>query len=612
MTKIDYAAMETFLLLVDLLLVNRLKRTPGFGKAQQWILALMVTGAVALVADALYAAFGAAMGKLMVYLVWVIYCLFTTTMCYLFFYFCEVRYNPDVLGNRGLAAIMRLQLTVSGLLALSSWWTGLLFVVDEQGNSHRGPLYGVFVFLLAGGYLAVGFAHALLRRRKTADPARRRELEDTLRYIVPLLAGMAVQYAAAWVPATAMGFTVTTLMIFADNQEMLLRQKAEDAEKAANAKSEFLSRMSHDIRTPINGIMGMLELSDRNPEDTRQLAVYRNRMRSAANYLLSIVNSVLDMSKLESGSIALQDDPFDLEAILDEIESIHTTLAAEKGVQLQSAPRVIEHRFLRGSPGYLRSVLVNIVSNAIKYTNPGGTVHLSCTELSATRDTASFEFVIRDNGIGMSREFAEHIFEPFTQENSSARTTYEGTGLGMAIVKRLVEQMHGSIRLNTRQGEGTTFTVVLPVAIDRERAAAPVQDPAAAPDVEGMKVLLVEDNDLNFEVAEYLLQDTGVLVTGARNGQQAVDAFRAGAPGTFDAILMDVMMPEKDGLEATREIRALPRPDAAQIPIIAMTANAFADDHLRSRAAGMNDHLNKPLEIDKLLRTLQKYYKKES
>lgn len=386
-----------------------------------------------------------------------------------------------------------------------------------------------------------------------------------------------------------------------------LKAEAMKAEAANVAKTEFLQRMSHDIRTPINGIRGMVEIADHSPEDAQKQAECRKKIWDASTLLLELVNEVLDMGKLESGEVVLEQVPFDLPELLLEIRDVLEKPAAERGIRMECRPIRIQHARLIGSPLHVKRLLMNILSNAVKYNKENGSITLDCEELPGSGETARIRFVCADTGIGMSEEFQKRMYEPFTQENSGARSTYGGTGLGMAITKSLVDRMNGTIEFVSHKDVGTTYTITLPFGIDHSQAAGQAdQEPADLSALQGARVLLAEDNALNMEIAEFLLQETGIEVTRAADGKQAVEAFRASPVGYFDAVLMDVMMPVMDGHAATRAIRALDRADARTVPIFAMTANAFAEDRQKALAAGMNDHLAKPLDSAAVLRVLAK------
>ncbi len=389
-------------------------------------------------------------------------------------------------------------------------------------------------------------------------------------------------------------------------------ESARRAQQANDAKTEFLHRISHDIRTPINGIQGMLRIAEYYGDDPVKRKQCRDKIWSASNYLLDLVNDVLDMSKLESGNLKLEMQPFNMNELLDQINPIMEAQAVERGIQYEVVRNPRTHLELVGSTLYIRQILLNIAGNALKYNRPGGFIKVVCRELSSTEDTAFYQFVCEDSGQGMSKEFQKRMFEPFTQENSDARTNYQGTGLGLAITKGLIDQMGGTIEVQSEKGVGSTFTVNLPLAINKAAVTAVRPSDSSAQDIlRGTTILLVEDNALNAEVAEFLLEHAGASVLKAWNGQEGVEQFLRSSPGEIDAILMDVMMPVLDGLSAARRLRALDRPDAKTIPIVAMTANAFMDDMEKTREAGMNAHLSKPLDSQKLLTVLAKLIQKE-
>ena len=389
-----------------------------------------------------------------------------------------------------------------------------------------------------------------------------------------------------------------------------LSQAVQQADRANAAKTSFLSRMSHDIRTPLNGIIGLLEIDAAHPDDTALLRANRAKMRIAADHLLSLINDVLQMSKLESGEVTLANEPLNMNQLAEDVLTIVGQRAAESGITMLQDPNSdsISAAWVYGSPLHLRQIFLNIYTNCVKYNRVGGSITTRFQCISQTEKSVTYRWEISDTGIGMSKEFLQHIFDPFTQENTDARSVYQGTGLGMAIVKALVEQMHGSIQVKSQEGKGSTFIITIPFSIAPPLQTETPQRPAEeAFSIRGRHLLLAEDNALNAEIAEVLLEDAGAKVTHVENGQLALEAFQNSPAGTFDLILMDVMMPVMDGLSATRAIRALSRPDAAAIPIIAMTANAFEEDAKSCLAAGMNAHLAKPLDIQKLLRTIAEY-----
>ena len=390
-----------------------------------------------------------------------------------------------------------------------------------------------------------------------------------------------------------------------------LMESAEKAEQANRAKTEFLQRMSHDIRTPINGIRGMIEIANYYKDDPDKQTECRKKIWDASGLLLELVNEVLDMGKLESGEIMLEEREFDLKELLDSVGVVVDKQARERGITIITDGYPVENRCLLGSPLHLRRLLMNIISNAVKYNRVGGEIRLGCCEKpSADPETAQIEFTCADTGIGMSEEFQKHVFEPFAQERNTARSEYGGTGLGMPIAKSLAEKMGGTLSFVSRQGVGTTFTLSLPFRIchapeKRNKPKRLLQTSSIA----GLHVLVAEDNKMNMEIAEFVLNVEEAFIIKAVNGEEAVRIFADSRPGEIDAILMDVMMPVMDGLEATRRIRAMKRPDARTIPIIAMTANAFAEDRQRTFAAGMDMHIAKPLEGSEMVETLERLVK---
>ena len=386
--------------------------------------------------------------------------------------------------------------------------------------------------------------------------------------------------------------------------QLQLEKTAEDAERANIAKTDFLRRMSHDIRTPINGIRGMVEISRRYAGDEAKQEECREKIMTTSGFLLDLVNDVLNMNKLESGAVTLEEKPFNLRQMIREIVTTVEGQAWHENVQVSCKTLAWNHEDLIGSPMHLHQVLQNVVGNAVKYNRPGGSVAISCEEKGFDGTTATFLFTCTDTGRGMSAAFQQHAFEAFAQEESGARTAYKGTGLGLPIAKELAEQMGGEIRFESELGVGTTFYITLPFRVDPNPPEAESAKPEQAASIKGAHVLLVEDNELNMEISQYILEAAGAIVDQAWNGQEAVRRFSESEPGTFDCILMDVMMPLMDGLEATRTIRAMQRPDAATIPIVAMTANTFSEDEQRSREAGMNLFLNKPVESEKMLQTV--------
>ena len=380
---------------------------------------------------------------------------------------------------------------------------------------------------------------------------------------------------------------------------------AKKAEAANEAKTEFLQRMSHDIRTPINGICGMVNMADHYADDMEKQTECRAKVKEASHLLLELVNEVLDMSKLESDEVVLEEIPFNLIRISREVFVVIDQMAAEQNIQIVWEKKEVTHWDLIGSPGHVKRVMMNILSNAVKYNRANGQIYISCREIpSEQSEWTTIEFVCRDTGIGMTETFQKHIFEPFAQEHTGSRTKYAGTGLGMAITKKLIEKMGGTITFESEEGTGTTFVIRVPFRIDTGRSGRAETEEKPEVSIKGLHILLAEDNELNMEIAEFMLQNEGADVTKAWNGREAVEIFRKSEPDEFDVILMDIMMPIMNGYEATKMIRSLEREDAKTIPIIAMTANAFTEDRLKAKEAGMDEHIAKPVDPELLVKVI--------
>ena len=437
---------------------------------------------------------------------------------------------------------------------------------------------------------------------------RARQKDGTIRW----------QRAAASVLRRADGSPITGYGLVMDIDE---QKKAADkidtaltqARLANAAKTSFLARMSHDIRTPMNGILGLIEINQAHAEDLEFTMRNREKAKVAANYLLSLINDVLQLSKLEDPEVTLSYEAFNVQELAEDILTIIKMRAVEYGVTVEYDPsaNIFEYPYIWGSPLHVRQIFINILSNSIKYNKKGGKIFCGVSVESCSEKQVIYKIEIADTGIGMSKEFLNQLFEPFSREHESINSSYEGTGLGMSIVKKLIEKMEGTIEVQSEEGEGSTFTVTIPFEIAHESDIQIDDTELEHCDLTGVEVLLVEDNDLNMEIAETFLTDVGANVTKAVNGQQAVYTFSEAPAGKFDIILMDVMMPVMNGYEATRKIRSLDRPEAKTIPIIAMTANAFAEDVEESRNAGMNEHISKPLDIGKVKATIARYVERK-
>lgn len=391
-----------------------------------------------------------------------------------------------------------------------------------------------------------------------------------------------------------------------------LEEAAQEAQNANRAKTEFLQRMSHDLRTPINGIRGMVKVGDMCADDLVKQEECRQKIWDASGLLLDLVNEILDMSKLESGKINLDVQPLSISDTMRELYEIIERQASLSKIKIMHEPLKVEHPCIYASSIHLKRLLMNIMSNAVKYNKEGGEVHVSCCETAYTNGIGTYVFTIEDTGIGMSEEFKKHVFEPFAQEGRKGAGNREGTGLGMPIARSLCEIMNGTIEFDSKIDVGTTYVITLPFRVcGSERASFLCEEKEdkeiEEPLIEGVRVLLVEDNELNREIAQFLLESAGAQVVAAIDGQEAFETFKESEEGFFDAIIMDIMMPRMDGYEATRCIRALDRKDATKIPIVAMSANAFAEDRQNAREAGMDEHLVKPFDPSLMIRTIAKF-----
>lgn len=599
--NISYIYTVIFMMLINNILVYVLSRTPGFGKSERWILQLLIAVCVCDLSDVFGILFKQTAGRNVLFILDAAFIFSVASISLFFLCYSENIYGSDMFKKRIPLITIHIPIDVLCIIIVASYRTEWIYKYPQ-------------ILMIANIYNAYSILLSLWRIHKEKNAEKRKVLWQPVFYIVPFFIGIFLQCFFNTMPWANTSLTITILLIFVNNQQRLLQKKTQDAEAAVRAKSEFLSHMSHDIRTPINGMMGMLDIAQaiaqahlNNPE---KMDLCLSKMRGAADQLLSLINDVLDMSKIETGSIQLVEEPFDMIRLLNGTLAVQEIIASEKSLTIeQDIEGAIEHPCVCGSPNYVRSILVNIISNAIKYTNPGGDIFVSARELSCDGEYVKFEFIVSDTGIGMSEEFAEHIFEPFTQEHAENRSSYQGTGLGMSIVKNLINKMKGTITLETKQGEGSTFTITLPVKLDTvcfEETETEEEETS----IEGMKILLVEDNDLNLEVAQYILEDAGAEIIVARNGLESVELFEQSESDSFDVILMDVMMPVMDGVTATKRIRKLKRKDARTVPVIAMTANVFNEDIIAAKEAGMNEHIAKPLDFDKLIHTLAKYFLK--
>ncbi len=393
--------------------------------------------------------------------------------------------------------------------------------------------------------------------------------------------------------------------------QAIAAEALQSAERASKAKTDFLSNMSHDIRTPMNAIVGLTTLMENELDEPEKLADHLGKLKSSGQLLLGIINDILDMSRIESGKTTLTIEPMDLSHQLDQL---NTMIFSQANVKKQTftVSTHIQHKNLLADPTRLNQVLMNILSNAVKYTPQGGHIRFEAEELPRNDHYAKYRFIVQDDGIGMSAAYQKTLFDPFTREEKSGTNKVQGTGLGMAITKSIVDLMGGTIRVESATGKGTRFEVVLEFPIDAEAdkvqtaPALPEEAEAVSP-LSGMNFLCAEDNAINAEILELLLETKGARCTICSNGQEIVDAFASVKPGEYDMILMDVQMPVMDGLEATQRIRNGENPLGRTIPILAMTANAFLEDMQKSRDAGMDEHLSKPVDINALEQTVKRF-----
>lgn len=406
---------------------------------------------------------------------------------------------------------------------------------------------------------------------------------------------------------------IATIRIISETKrkELNLFFEAEQAKREAKIKTRFLQSMSHDMRTPLNGIAGMLHIADQNPKDLELQKTTRNKIHQSLNYLISLVNDVLDMNDLESDHFTEEEVDFDITKLLGNMNIDAQQLAQEKNIQyvLDWYEGQLSHSSFRGFPIYLSRILSIVAQNAVKFTPENGEIHVWMNEKCLDDSTSLLEFRCKDNGIGMSQDFIQHAFDLFAQEDSSSRSTYQGTGLGLPIAKKLVEYMHGNIQLESEKGIGTLVSIQIPFKLGKPIENKNNNNQQIS--LEGLCVLVAEDNDLNMEIVEYMLERNGIQVVCAKDGQEVIDLFEKSEVNEFDFILMDIMMPKINGLDATRKIRSLKRQDAKTVPIIAMSANAFVEDMLNSKIAGMNMHLAKPLDETKLINALKQCKKGE-
>ncbi len=520
--------------------------------------------------------------------------------------------------NKKAQILLFIPLVICTICGFSPFFSDVVYSFSSTNHFVRGPLGWIFMATVIA-YILV-FVYYIIKQHKNGEMMNTATLLLIAFFIITSTI-LSTIYDMEWMGRLSIVYG-TVFCLFALNTNKLkntiyalqeneqlknalneLEDTKKKAESANDAKTTFLLNMSHDIRTPLNGIIGMLDIAEHYPNDLDKQTECRDKIRKASNILLQLVNDVLDRSKLESGEVVLEHVSFDLTDVIREVDDSLSKMANDNGVEIIEEEFGVTHRNLIGSPLHLKRIIINIISNAIKYNKENGKVYISYKEKDFDGDKTTIEFVCRDTGIGMSKEFMDHIFEPFTQESHSARSSYNGTGLGMSIVKSIVDKTNGTITVDSIKGEGSTFTVTVPFEIDIS-SVDEVQEELVNYSIKGLNILLVEDNDLNMEIAEFLLKEDGANVTKATNGQEALELFKKSKEGEFDVIVMDVMMPVMSGYEATKAIRLLDRKDSKTIPIIAMTANAFVEDKIKAKEAGMTGYISKPLEESLVIKTI--------
>ena len=498
-------------------------------------------------------------------------------------------------------------LTISVIVIFSSVFTEKIFYFTNDNIYHHGPFYFVYIIAYFAGVLYMVVKVILVSKKKGFHDILVLFLSFSL-----LLAGMIIQALYSniridWC-AAAMASTLVCLNYLTQDQKKAvedMKKAMDEANMANKAKTNFMGRMSHDLRTPINGIMGMAQIAKKNLGNEEVVSDCLDKIDSSNRHLMSLIGDILQMSSLESGGITLSHESFDIvETLSDSIEML-STAAKDRGVRIiDDDYENIKYRKVIGSPSHVRQVFTNIISNAVKYNKMGGFVEVKTSVIGDSEGKVTYRFTFSDTGLGMSDDFLKKIFEPFSREDDENILKRQGSGLGMSIVKDLVTLMGGNITVISEKNIGSVFTVDIPFDIDSD-SETDESDDNIPESFEGKRVLLVEDNDLNQEIALYMLKEKGFDVDTADNGKEAVGKFLSSKPFFYNLILMDIMMPVMNGLEATRAIRSSGRADSS-IPIIAMTANAYEEDKKECIEAGMNEHISKPLEESELMAAISR------
>ncbi len=523
-------------------------------------------------------------------------------------------------NNKKARILLALPLVICAICGISPFFTDIVYSFSSTNHFIRGPLGWIFMITVIGYVLL--FVVYIFKQHQN-DERINASILFLIAFFIITSTILSTIYDMEWMGRLSIVYGIVfclfaldtnklkkTIYVLQENEDLKnalneLEKTKKDAEIANEAKTTFLLNMSHDIRTPLNGIIGMLDIADHFPDDLEKQTECRGKIRKASKILLELVNDVLDRSKLESGEVVLEHIPFNLNTIVKDVYLSVDKLAEDNNVEIIEKNFQVEHTKLIGSPLHLKRIIMNIVSNAIKYNKENGKVYITYEEIECDGNTIKLEFKCQDTGVGMSEEFQRHLFEPFAQENQSARSSYNGTGLGMSIVKSIVDKMNGTITVTSEKDKGSIFDVMIPIDINLSTEAnVSKENNAEDYSIYGLNILLVEDNDLNMEIAEFLLEEYGANIIKAWNGKEAVDIYRRSKIGDIDVILMDVMMPIINGYEATKMIRSCNREDAKSIPIIAMTANAFVEDKIKAKEAGMSDYISKPFDEKLVIKTI--------
>ena len=613
------------LMILDIILVLKLKKTEGFGRQQTWILVMLLACIFCSMSDAFCIIIGDNGTKLINYL---LNFGFNFTFCFVSYYLfvhMERAYHPERHGRVLWELLYALPLLITTFMLIASYWTGWIFYIDDTGKYIRGSMYLYFFLFLGNGYTIYSILLILLRLIREKDNNLRHVLKCCLSYILPITIGTCIQVSIMQFPGSSLGLSVTMVMIFLTTHEMLLSQALQNikenqavlrealsqAKTANRAKTTFLNSMSHDIRTPMNAIIGFTSLAQDNIDNKEQVKEYLEKINTSGKHLLNLINDILDMSRIESGSVKLDLNPVYIPEVLNELQTMIQELLNEKKQRLRIEKQDIQHAYVMTDKLRLNQILLNLLSNSIKYTPEGGNITIRLTEKPCQSiDSVIYEFSIKDDGIGMSREFMRHIFDAFSRERTVSVNGIQGTGLGMAITKNIVDMMGGTIKVNSEEGRGSTFTVTLKFPLADESVQYVPQSNTEQCDYSNKRILLVEDNELNREIAMALLEETGITIDVATDGIEAVEIINEAPESYYDLILMDIQMPRMDGYTATREIRTLSNNNKANIPIVAMTANAFEEDRKKAFEVGMNGHIAKPIDLSAIVSTLNPILKK--